>query len=98
MVLSRRALRLSLQWRPREENQVADDLTNDKFDGFDSKLRIDISWQQVEKELLDKLLTVQSEYERVISLAKLVKNARPHSLSSFNGLSKAARKASKTVW
>jgi hypothetical protein len=33
--LSDLGLRLRLQWRPRGENQPADDLTNEVFDKFD---------------------------------------------------------------
>eukprot|EP00435_Cladocopium_sp_Y103_P050248 s1952_g15.t1 len=36
-------LALSLRWRPRDENVEADDLTNERFDGFDSEKRIMVS-------------------------------------------------------
>ena len=38
-MLSKACLGLNLEWRPREENTEADDLTNERFNEFDSKLR-----------------------------------------------------------
>ena len=38
--LERRQLRLSLEWSPREVNQEADDLTNEKFGAFHPEHRI----------------------------------------------------------
>ncbi|CAE8640253.1 unnamed protein product [Polarella glacialis] len=63
MTLSLRRLQLHLDLRPREENSEADDLTNDRFSDFDETKRILISWEQVDKSLLEKLLLCQEEYE-----------------------------------
>ncbi|CAE8637632.1 unnamed protein product [Polarella glacialis] len=68
--LSLRRLQLRLDWRPREENSEADDLTNDRFSDFDETERILISWEQVDKSLLEKLLLCQEEYEDELSALK----------------------------
>ncbi|CAE8607179.1 unnamed protein product, partial [Polarella glacialis] len=73
--LSARRLQLHLDWRPREENQEADDLTNNRYDAFDETKRVNISWNQVEKGLLEKLLLCQSEYEQ--ELGNLKKRTAP---------------------
>ncbi|CAE8623280.1 unnamed protein product [Polarella glacialis] len=69
--LSARRLQLHLDWRPREENQEADDLTNNRYDAFDETKRVNISWNQVEKGLLEKLLLCQSEEDCAISRREL---------------------------
>ncbi|CAE8737766.1 unnamed protein product [Polarella glacialis] len=57
-MLARRRMRLQLCWRPRDENTEADDLTNDLFGAFDPNLRMEITWEIIEKELLEKLLAL----------------------------------------
>jgi hypothetical protein len=95
VLLSSRALKLELRWRPRDENSEADDLTNDRFGAFSSHLRIPISWEDVEKTLLLKLLKVQEDYLKVLSLAKI------RSMVVFGStvpMLKRAKKADKTAW
>ena len=42
-----------LQWRPREENQEADDLTNGVFDRFDLSCRVPVKVSDLELDLLN---------------------------------------------
>ena len=46
-----------MDWRPRDENQPADDLTNSKFDLFDKDLRVHVEWNKLQFHMLHKLIT-----------------------------------------
>ena len=58
----RSGMRVSLKWRPRDENTVADDLTNEKFDQVDSAKRVHISWNEIKLDLLNKLWGAREEF------------------------------------
>ena len=47
---------LSLTWIRRDLNQLADDLTNEKFDSFDPEFRIPLKGEDMRWRVLDKLL------------------------------------------
>ena len=49
-------MRVGLKWRPRDENTVADDLTNEKFDQVEVAKRVHIAWNEIKLDLLNKLL------------------------------------------
>ncbi|CAE7254008.1 unnamed protein product [Symbiodinium microadriaticum] len=51
--------KLRLHWRPREENQEADNLTNEVFDGFDANRRVALGLGDLP---LDLFLSLQSAY------------------------------------
>lgn len=55
-------LRLTLKWRPRDENQLADQLTNEVFDGFDPALRVKCTLADVGLELLNELWGCREDY------------------------------------
>ena len=54
--LSFRHCELKLQWIRRDINQLADDLTNEKFEAFDSGQRIALIGGELKWRVLDKLL------------------------------------------
>ena len=85
-------MRLSLKWRPRAENQLADDLTNSNFGAFSSENRIHLKWQDVDTSLLSLLLGAKDEYEE--SLAKLKAS---HAFQEVTPRLKKA-KLMKSVW
>ena len=62
--LAKARLSLRLRWRPREENVEADDLTNERFSGFDLEKRIDISWQDLGLDILQSLVQTRDEFEQ----------------------------------
>eukprot|EP00435_Cladocopium_sp_Y103_P074174 s127_g47.t1 len=68
--LARARLALTLQWRPREENQEADDLTNEKFDGFDMDKRISILLNEMDLSILTALVEAHEAFERAKVSAK----------------------------
>lgn len=56
-------LKLDLRWRPREENTLADDLTNSRFESFDLERRIQCEYTQLPLELLNKLWATKSQFD-----------------------------------
>lgn len=55
-VLARKGLWLDLRWTPREDNIYADQLTNEDFSSFSMDKRLDICWEDVPKNTLEKLV------------------------------------------
>ena len=49
-------IRCKLNWRPRDTNVEADDLTNETFDRFDMKLRIPIKWEDLAFPILERMI------------------------------------------
>ena len=72
--LSKSRLSLLLQWRPREENVEADDLTNEKFSSFQPACRVQIKFQDLDLALLNSLVEARGEFEE--------KKAKARSLAS----------------
>ena len=60
--LFRASLQLSLRWRPRDENQLADDLTNSRFEGVVAEQRIVISFEDLELSLLNRLWAAREDF------------------------------------
>ena len=46
---------VQLNWRPRDENTFADDLTNGKFDDFKPDLRVACKWEELHFDLIETL-------------------------------------------
>ena len=55
-------LRVGLVWRPRDENTVADHLTNGVFTQVDSDKRIAVRWCDLNFKLLETLWGAPSEF------------------------------------
>jgi hypothetical protein len=60
--LMRSGVRLSLAWRPRDENTLADDLTNSKFGDVDMGKRISSQFSDLDLSLLTSLWEAREEY------------------------------------
>ena len=54
VLLSERKLWLDLEWRPRESNVEADDLTNEDFSKFSPWLRVDLKFSDLRLEVVSK--------------------------------------------
>ena len=61
-VLLKRNKICRLQWRPREENQEADDWTNGVFDRFDLSRRVPIKFSDLDLDLLHSLVNSYEEF------------------------------------
>ena len=74
--LDRRGIELDLQWVPRWQNQEADDLTNERFDDFDERRRIDVQFEQLDFMVMGKLLEKAGELDSELRLHKTSKEAK----------------------
>ena len=60
--LMRAGVRISLAWRPRDQNTLADDLTNSRFGDVDMSKRIDIELSDLDLSLLLSLWGARQEF------------------------------------
>ena len=91
---------LQLNWRPREENQPADDLTNGNFEKFNPSLRIpvQITLERVnnyEFKVLPQLMQAADALHKEIQAAKIAQKQKPKAAVKSKGLRKAQLKAFK---
>ena len=61
--LLKASMRLNLVWRPREENTLADDLTNERFKSFSPCLRVRFSFEELPLSLLNSLWETKKQVE-----------------------------------
>ena len=69
---------LKLHWLRRDENQLADDLTNEKFDSFDSEFRIPLKGADMQWRILDKLVLSAEGFYEELNARKAEGRAKPH--------------------
>ena len=60
--LFRASLQLTLKWRPRDENQEADDLTNGRLENFDRLHQVNASFEMLDLGLLKELWEERSDF------------------------------------
>eukprot|EP00438_Fugacium_kawagutii_P018198 Skav226142 [mRNA] locus=scaffold1047:606146:609121:- [translate_table: standard] len=77
-------LRCQLDWRPRETNVAADDLTNGRFDKFSAGLRVQTIWEDLRFPMIDLLMGFVDSF----------KKRRSDALTPFTGGDKKFRKSS----
>ena len=53
---------MDLAWRPRDENVLADDLTNSRFEKVDMEKRVEVKFSDLDLELLNLLWEAREEY------------------------------------
>ncbi len=75
--LADRKCDLSLTWIRRDMNQLADDLTNEKFDSFDEAFRVPLDGNLIRWRVLDKLLGHADGYYGEMRAAKATGGRRP---------------------
>jgi hypothetical protein len=64
--LQDRQLWLDLEWTPREQNTIADDLTNEEFEGFGIENRIEVDISKLKyKVMIDYLARGAALYESI---------------------------------
>ena len=61
-LLKQAGLRVNLQWRPRDENQLADDLTNLRFEGVDMSKRVQVVFEDLDLTLLKRLWESRDDF------------------------------------
>jgi hypothetical protein len=62
-ILGSMQMRADLQWRPREMNTEADDLTNQKTEAFWPHLQCHLDWESMDLKLLAKLAKFAEEFQ-----------------------------------
>eukprot|EP00435_Cladocopium_sp_Y103_P041551 s3778_g11.t1 len=60
--LMKAGVRLSLAWRPRDENTLADDLTNGRFGRVDMDKRVEFGFSDLDMSLLTSLWDARGEF------------------------------------
>ena len=83
--------RIRLQWRPREENVEADDLTNHRFDRFDMALRVDVSFDELPMSIFNALQAAHTEFIELKAGQKLL-------AQGSTPTSKKQKLSEKTAW
>ena len=73
--LSSKRCDMQLTWIRRDLNQLADDLTNEKFDSFDAKFRIPL--EELRWHVLDKLLSHADGYYSELLSKKATRGRGP---------------------
>ena len=69
-VLARARVCVRLKWRPREENTVADDITNSVFTRVDLDKRVQLEYGGIPTEIILALWRVKSQFDSALALAK----------------------------
>ena len=62
-VLASSSLLLNLQWRPREENVLADALTNEDDSSFTPSLRVNVNFRDLPTSIIDELWKTKLEFD-----------------------------------
>ena len=75
--LSAKRCDMQLTWIRRDLNQLADDLTNEKFDSFDSQFRIPLKGEELKWRVLDRLLGHADGYYNELSARKQASGRGP---------------------
>ena len=75
--LSAKRCDMQLTWVRRDLNQLADDLTNEKFHNFDPEFRIPLNGAELKWRVLDKLLGHADGYYNEISDRKEARRRGP---------------------
>lgn len=59
-----KGIRCQLDWRPRETNIEADQLTDKDFSSFDRGRRVDIKWEQLQLPMVDMLMRFAESFSK----------------------------------
>ena len=81
--LSAKRCDTQLTWIRRDLNQLADDLTNEKFDSFDAEFRIPLKGVELKWRILDRLLGHADGYYNELSAKKESRGREPVKLSPW---------------
>ncbi|CAE7196495.1 unnamed protein product [Symbiodinium sp. CCMP2592] len=77
-LLRKACLRLSLTWKPRDENKLADALTNQDFSSFSSEHRLNVSFSELPLELLNQLWLSKSNFDASRKALQSASSFLPH--------------------
>ena len=60
--LMKAGVKLDLRWRPRDENEPADDLTNENFERFDMSDRVEVKLEDIDLTFLWSMWNAREEF------------------------------------
>ena len=92
-VLSRARVTVRLKWRPREENTIADDITNSIFDQVDLSKRIAMSYNDLPVQIIHALFEAKSDFDQAWESQRAV--ARSQALRAAG---QKRKRVDKTPW
>eukprot|EP00435_Cladocopium_sp_Y103_P032400 s670_g8.t1 len=76
-ILARSRVGVKLSWRPREENTIADDITNSVFDQVDISKRINIDYSDLPTQISHSLWDTKAQFDAARLVAKAAAAAAP---------------------
>ena len=88
--IAKARLSLDLRWRPREENEEADSLTNEVFDAFDLELRVPVTFSDLDLSMVFALWETKREFDELKERARLARASPPKH--------KVNKKVDKSPW
>ena len=62
-LLREACLRVTLRWKPRAENDLADQLTNERFSSFSPDLRVQFNFSEIPLDLLNQLWETKTQFD-----------------------------------
>ena len=77
--LRSRQLVLSVAWRPRDENEEADALTNERFGAFSLDRRVHVKWSDLRFSVFPRLADQAVRHFEELQKLKAAARRRPHS-------------------
>ena len=76
--LTAKRCELKLHWLKRDDNQLADDLTNVNFDSFDRKFRVPLKGEDMQWRILNKLTKSADSFYHELKARKEEGRAKPN--------------------
>ena len=95
VMLAERSLWLEAAWVPRDSNQEADALTNDRFEGFDPALRLEVDWAKVQTGVMSSLLEQGLLFEKEIAVRR---DAKATALPTLPRRTAKRKREQRTPW
>ena len=69
----------------RDDNQLADDLTNEKFDSFDKEFRVPLKGEDMQWRILEKLTSSADRFYQELKARKDEGRAKPNRFKKLAG-------------
>ena len=91
--LDRLGMQLQLRWLPRNQNEEADDLTNERFSDFREENRVHVDFEKLEFLVMGDLMKLAGELDEELKLYRTSKEAKLGKLIKEQG--EKGRKAKK---
>ena len=94
-ILAKKSVWLNLQWKPREENTLADALTNQDYSSFDLGRRRSLEWEDIPKDVMEQVSQLVTGFVEELESRKRAKRTEG---SSGRGKRRKKIKDWRNVW